>query len=186
MKTQEKISELKRQSRHKSYGFTPFDPDLYKVKAIALPDNFNSDLKRKIICGFLYQKGNNEYVKNDNEDRWVNPYTICRNTGVKIKGVYLYENDLVNVDSKGVGRIVWGDFEKAWCIQTNANYSGRSPIRRQYITEIIGNYTLSDDDANMFQKYSDDEDAKYSGIKSEPECRSTAHINKLAKQFMPR
>jgi hypothetical protein len=170
-----------------------FDIDLYKVKALTLPPDFIMDDCKgdeKVICGFLHNNGNSVFVKNDVEDTRINPSAICRNTGVKVKGIYLYENDLVKhgsgINNAEIGIVVWGEFEKGWCIQSNANYSGRSPLGRKNIIDVIGNFALSKDDADMFQKYSDDEDAKYSGIGREPECRSAAHINKLAKQFLPR
>jgi hypothetical protein len=171
-----------------------FDPDLYKIKALTIPPDFQSDVcmeKEKVVCGFLYQINGVEVVKVDERDAIdINPNTVCRNTGVKVKGVYLYEKDLVkhgsSINQGEIGIVVWDDFKKEWCIQSNANFSGRSPLRQKNIIEIIGNYALSKDDADMFQKYSDDEDVKYSGIGREPECRSAAHINKLAKQFLPR
>ena len=171
-----------------------FDPDLYKVKALTLPSDFQSDVcveKEKIVCGFLYQINGVEVVKVDERDAIdINPYTVCRNTGVKVKGAYLYEGDLVKhgggINQEEIGIVVWDDFKKGWCIQSNANFSGRTPLRQKNIIKIIGNCALSKDDADMFKNHSDDEDANYSGIRSDPECRSAQHLNKKARQFLPR
>lgn len=169
-----------------------FDIDLYKVKALTLPHDFPADVctgEENIICGFLYHKENYVFIKNETEDTWVNPYTICRNTGVKENGVYLYEFDLLRCKrgcGEELGIIIFDNFNKAWAIQSNNNHTGRSSLKSTNIISVIGNVLLSKEDADTFQEYSDDEDAKYTGIRSEPECRSTAHVNKLAKQFLPR
>lgn len=166
-----------------------FDVNLYKVKALTLPWDYQLDNpreKEKVVWGFLHQIDGEVYV--DKEQ--INPYTICRNTGIKVNGEYLYEEDLVRFGSGvspiEIGIVVWDEYEKAWCIQSNTNFSGRTPIRNKNIMEIIGNYALSEKDGKMFQVYSDKEDAKYTGIKGDTECRSKQRLNKISKQFLPK
>lgn len=169
-----------------------FDANLYKVKALSMETC-------SVVCGWFYQNVC-EFVDVENENYaekhlyptaaiHVNPYSICRNTGTKIKNQYLYEFDLVKMSNMGceeIGIVVFDEYRKSYCIQKNANYLGKSRLVDNNIIEIIGNVVLSDIDAKTFQDYSDKEDAKYSGLKSATECRSKQHVNKLARQHLPR
>ena len=166
-----------------------FDINLYKAKALTLPDDFNLDVcvgKEKVICGFLYPRGNYKHIKNDEEDSWINPYTICRNTGIKINDDdvdYLYEHDLCEIKEGlniKLGYILWHVYYRCWSVQMNFNYTSYNPIERVQIVRVVGNLTLSDDDAKRFQN------KNYSGIRAPIEHRSKQHLNKIAKEFLPK
>lgn len=117
----------------------------------------------------------------------INPYTLCRNTGIKVKDGYLYEYDLVHysngLSGKSLGYIDYDEYTKRWVIRTSVNYSSHADLSK-YNIEILGNIVLSNDDYQRMQKYSDDRESNYSP-QPRVECRSTQRLNKLAKEFLP-
>jgi hypothetical protein len=172
------------------------DPELYKCKAIQLEDDTT------ILHGFYNYHSSKSHTSHsiyidefDNEmnDLYltaheINPYTLCRNTGIKINSDYLYEYDLVlykNALTKPeLGYVEYDDFKKSYVLRTSLNYTANKEIRL-YDLEIVGNVVLVDADYMKMQECSDERDSNYS---PEPkiECRSTQRLNKLAKQFLPR
>lgn len=167
-----------------------FTEELYKVKALTIVDE-------KIVHGYYY-KNVCHYVDVPNENFEeklehpiktfeINPYTICRNTGIKINNSYLYEFDLIEysngVSRPEVGFVEWDNFNNRYSIRSSLNYKGRREMK-SYKINIIGNMVLMDDDYTKMQKYSDKTDAIVSS--PEPECRSKQRLNKLAKQHLPR
>lgn len=163
-----------------------FDPMGYSVKALLAEDN------ETIVTGWLSMRnGNVPFVTEDGEQFWkVNPYGICVNTRIPVGDTYLYEFDLVEYKeplSSGIqmGYITFDLFSNSWVIRTSFNFSSISALKKCVDLKIIGNVDLSDTDVERFQKYSDDIEASYHSNPS-PECRSTQHLNKLAKQFLPR
>ena len=83
---------------------------------------------------------------------------------MKENGVYLYEFDLLRCKrgcGEELGIIIFDNFNKAWAIQSNNNHTGRSSLKATNIIAVVGNVLLSKEDADTFQEYSDDEDAKY-------------------------
>lgn len=174
-----------------------FDVDLYKVKAL---EHCKDPKEEHILCGFYYEVAGVDFLDVGNEgfaERLeypintypIRPYTVCRNTGVKINGEYLYEFDLVifgNDDRMGI--IVWNEFVMSYVINPSNNYSSFLRLKGpdSHIKKIIGNYMLSDADSKKFQKYSDDLDAKYRGPEPTVECRSQQHINREIKRFLPK
>lgn len=115
----------------------------------------------------------------------INPYTLCRNTGIKKNGAYLYENDLVEYSTafdKGLAIIEFDEMRCRYMLRFNLDYSSRGDIDR-YNIKVVGNVALKDDDMKRFAEYSKNQ----SFTKDvEPECRSKARINKKAKEFLPR
>lgn len=152
--------------------------------------------QNRIVEGYLFTRNDGStYVISDSIESIsifvVNPYTICRNTGIKdCTDKYIYEFDIIqyrdlNNDIQ-MAIIVFDDFTSGWAAKTSANYGGIKALKKCTDIRSIGNAVLSDDDANKFQQWSDTQDASYSGIRAEPECRSTQHINKLNREFLPK
>lgn len=175
-----------------------FNNEIYKVKAIVMNDVDEKD--GDVVCGFYsWEVCDFVHVPNINfaekleypsEPYVVNTYSICRNTGIKLKdGSYLYEFDLVEyVDQrsdKNIGMIEFSDFYGHFFIRSNANHTSYKELKPSHINKVIGNVILSNADAKTFQEYSDKMDANYTP-NTEPECRSTQHINKLNKRFLPK
>lgn len=97
-----------------------FNTDLYKVKGVFLQDE-----TEPIITGYYYQdKHRREFIIADDFKHYeINPYTLCRNTGIKIGDSYLYENDIVSYfepmrDKKQYGFIDFDDFYKCYVVRT--------------------------------------------------------------------
>lgn len=158
-----------------------FDSCLYSMKALDV------DYDRVVIG---YYKANYKHFMFDifadiPHDVEINPYTLCRNTGIKKNGKYLYENDLVEYSTafdKGLAIIEFDEMRCRYMLRFNLDYSSRGDIDR-YNIKVVGNVTLSDEDMKRFAEYSKNQ----SFIKNvEPECRSKAHINKEIKKFLPR
>jgi hypothetical protein len=158
-----------------------FDKELYKVKCV-----FIKDEDEPIVEGFYYKDNRGRHFIIDDFIHFeTNPYSLCRNTGIKKNGVYLYENDLVEYSTafdKGMAMVEFDELRCRYMLRTNLDYSARADIEK-YTIKVIGNVALSDDDMKRFAEYSKNQ----SYTKNiEPECRSKAHINKKAKEFLPR
>ena len=167
-----------------------WDPELHKCKALSMdPEN--------VVVGYIDCNSNETRIWVDEFDSdcgasymnltHVNPYTVCRNTGIKTKQGYLYEYDLIlfgtAITQQRMGYIEWSDFESSYVIKTSLNYTSTIKVQGRQI-EIIGNIMLSAVDQMKMQDYSDKEDGIASS--ASPECRSQQHMNKLAKQHLPR
>lgn len=153
------------------------DKHLYVVRALSLDE---------IECEGYYYGGDNGHSINDGwEFIDINPYTLCRNTGIKKNGTYLFENDLVEYSTafdKGLAIIEFDEMRCRYMLRFNLDYSSRGDIDK-YNIKVVGNVILSDNDMKRFEDYSKSQ----SFTKNvEPECRSKAHINKKAKEFLPR
>ena len=156
-----------------------FDKELYMCKAIDLQDG--------IVKGYLeVGRVTKEYCIST-EKGWarVNPYSLCKNTGIKKNDVYIYENDLVEYSTafdKGLAIIEFDEMRCRYMLRFNLDYSSRGDIDK-YNIKVVGNVILSDNDMKRFEDYSKSQ----SFTKNvEPECRSKAHISKKAKEFLPR
>lgn len=156
-----------------------FDKELYMFKAL--------DLRDKVVKGFFEIGRVTKDYSISTEKGWVsvNPYSLCRNTGIKKNGTYLYENDLVEYSTafdKGLAIIEFDEMRCRYMLRFNLDYSSRGDIDR-YNIKVVGNVTLSDYDMKRFEDYSKNQ----SFTKNvEPECRSKAHINKKAREFLPK
>lgn len=171
-----------------------FDAELYKCKGIELEDDTT------IVCGYYdyFEKESKIWVEKidyETKDIYmdyivINPYTLCRNTGIKINDGYLYEYDLISCSSgingsEKMGFIEWDDFNNAYSVRSSLNYSSKRQIHGLQI-KIIGNIELIKTDFDRMQEYSNKQDENYKTPAMEPECRSTQHINKKLKQFLPK
>lgn len=173
-----------------------YNPALYKVKAILLKDN------KTVVEGYLVEWENkhrssdtmicvNEYEAECDElipiHYPVNSHTVCRNTGILVGNNYLYEYDLVEKEllgSKGLYYVEWDKFQKGYILKGSLNFNGVSKLNGN-IT-IVGNIMLIDEDFYKMQQYSEDKEVAYSGPEPTVECRSKQHLNKRAKEFLPR
>lgn len=97
-----------------------FCSDLYKVKGVWLQDE-----TEPTITGYYYQDENGRefIIGNDFKHYEINPYTLCRNTGIKTTDNYLYEHDVVSYfepmrDKKQYGFIDFDDFYKCYIVRT--------------------------------------------------------------------
>ncbi|MBR4295732.1 MAG: hypothetical protein IKT56_02700 [Clostridia bacterium] len=97
-----------------------FDTELYKVKAV-----FWQDETEPTVAGYYYQdKNGREFIIGDDFKHYeINPYTLCRNTGIKIADTYLYEYDIVSYfepmrDKKQYGFIDFDEFYKCFIVRT--------------------------------------------------------------------
>lgn len=172
-----------------------FDKELFKVKARVASDEDYTTPTDKVVCGFYYQLADVDFIDVENEgyaerleypieDYCIACDTLCRNTGIKVKGRYVYEYDLVTYGSsttgERMGMIVWNELQRQYGIQTSSIYNNFS-TQTNCINEIIGNYRLSDKDAAVFQEYSENEAKKYKGYEPVVECRSKQHLNRIHK-----
>ena len=158
-----------------------FDRELYMVKGVFLQDE-----KEPTVIGFYYQDEYSRHFIIDNFKHYeTNPYTLCRNTGIKKNGVYLYENDLVEYSTafdKGLAMVEFDELRCRYMLRFDIDCSARGDIER-YNIKVIGNVTLNDEDMKKFAEYSNNQKRE---TDVEPECRSRSHLNKLAKQFLPK
>lgn len=137
-----------------------FNYDYQLVKAMTT--GYDNDT---IVIGYYYclhdtdnEKKYIPYVKPKSEEIFyeVNPYTVCRNSGIRdSKGNYVYEYDLLKLKSglkaDGYGFLVWEDFYKAWKIRRYTEFGGCSDVGN-YQIEAIGNIILYDADAEIIFK----------------------------------
>ena len=155
-----------------------FEKEIYMCKALTTED--------KIIKGFYFELCGNHYMGDyAKHGERINPYSLCRNTGIKKNGTYLYENDLVEYSAafdKGMAMIEFDELRCRYMLRTNLDYSARADIEK-YSIKVIGNVALNDEDMTKFAEYSKSQKFKKD---VDPECRSKAHINKKIKEFLPR
>ena len=172
-----------------------FDKELFKVKARVASDEDYTTPTDKVVCGFYYRladvdfvdvenEGYAERLEYPNEDYCIACDTLCRNTGIKVKGRYVYEYDLVmygsSTTNEKMGMIVWDEMQHQYGIRPSSVYNQFSPVKN-CINEIIGNFRLSDKDAAVFQEYSEKEAKKYNGFEPVVECRSKQQLNRIDK-----
>lgn len=171
-----------------------FIPEIYKVKAVCMDDD------EAVVCGYYYRNvcdfvdvENGDYEKGlecPTTAYEVDPYTLCRNTGIKVGDECLYEFDLVTYkEPMGtktcMGYVTFDLFTNSWCVRTSFNFSSKRALRSCGSVAVVGNVMLSGDDAKKFQDYSDADELDY---KPEPtvECRSKQYLNRKAREFLPK
>lgn len=158
-----------------------FDSTLYLSKALDLDHD-------RVVVG--YYKANYKHFIFDvfadvPHDVEINPYTMCRNTGIKKNGTHLYEFDLVEYSTafdKGLAIIEFDEMRCRYMLRFNLEYSSKGDIDK-YNIKVIGNIALNDGDMKRFSDYSKNQKFEKD---VEPECRSKAHINKKIKEFLPK
>lgn len=130
-----------------------FDKELYMVKAL--------DLRDKVVKGFFEIGRVTKDYNISTEKGWVsvNPYSLCRNTGIKIGDCYLYENDIVSYfepmrDKKQYGFIDFDDFYKCYIVRTGIETRATRLLKDCAKIENTGkNISLNDDDFKWFVEW---------------------------------
>jgi hypothetical protein len=158
-------------------------PETLMVKAVKQTDD-------STVCkGYFYEDGSPKLIDQNRGMVEINPYTICRNAGIKVDGAWLYEFDLVELESawdgKELGFMEFDAWDSSWKIRRSLNYTSKVEIKKFSKINPIGNVILSKTD---YQKMQDHSDMKEQNYKPETttECRSTQHLNRKAKEFLPR
>ena len=137
-----------------------FDTELYKVKAVFLQDE-----TEPIITGYYYQdKHGREFIIGDDFKHYeINPYTLCRNTGIKTGNDYLYEYDIVSYfepmrDKKQYGFIDFDEFYKCFIVRTGIECRATRLLRDCSKIEFANrNIVLNEVDFNWFAKLEQEE-----------------------------
>ncbi len=133
----------------------PFNKDLMLVKALSL-DNY-------LVEGFYVLDNNRPAIHNGEKIININPYAVCRNSGIKDKkNHYVFEYDLLKLKrfgyDDGYGYLIWDDFWGKWIIRRYTEYGGSIDIKGYVTFERVGNIILSDEDAQKI--YDQDEKEK--------------------------
>lgn len=143
-----------------------FDKNLYKVKGV-----FIQDESEPVVCGlYCVDEHTRSFIIDDNFGRYeTNPYTLCRNTGVKVGGEYLYEYDVVcfmppmNNETR-YGFVDFDEWRKRYVIRTGVEQRSIVEIKNCCNIKTTGkNIVLSDDDYNWFAKWEKSEWEKSKG-----------------------
>ena len=140
-----------------------FDTELYKVKAVFLQDE-----TEPIVAGYYYQdKHGREFIIGDDFKNYeINPYTLCRNTGIKIADTYLYEYDIVSYfepmrDKKQYGFIDFDEFYKCFIVRTGIAQRATRLLKDCAKIEFTNrNIVLNEDDYVWFAEWEASEWAK--------------------------
>jgi hypothetical protein len=150
----------------------PYDSNLSLIKAMMC------DERGTILKGFYCNDNGKHYLKIPDRPMVVpiNPYTVCRNSGIKDKnGNFVFEYDLLKLThgmkNPCFGFLVWDEFYKAWKIRRRTDRTAYSNIDNWTI-EAIGNIVLLDADAEIIYKQEKEEDAKETFIDNSycPSC----------------
>lgn len=163
------------------------EKEIYKVKAITC--GHDNDVE---ICGYLMFRGDEVPCVTDDggENFWeVNPYSICANTGVIINDYSAFEYDVFSFKEPlsptiRFGYIAYNETYKRYVMVTSSVTQATRPLDKCYDIQYIGrNIVVGDKDLEWFEEYSKKEYAQ-DNRDVEPECRSKAHLNKIAKRFL--
>lgn len=142
----------------------PYDSILSLVKALDVDYD-------KQVTGYF--KANHKYFVFDifadiPHDVEINPYTVCRNSGIKDKnGKFVFEYDLLKLThgmkSSCYGFLVWDEFYKSWKIRRRTDRTAYCNLD-DWTIESVGNIVLNDSDAEIIYKQEKAEDARESFV----------------------
>lgn len=134
----------------------PFNAEYMLVKAL------KAEVDEQ-VCGFYYFdiEANTHTIMTQLGDFLANPYTICRNSGIKDKkDNYIFEYDLLKLTHgllpECYGFLVWEEEYKAWKIRQFTEFGGCIDVNK-YIIESVGNIILNDADAEIIYKQDKEE-----------------------------
>lgn len=140
-----------------------YNSSLSLVKALNMQD--------KEVCGYYIVYEKKSLVKIP-EVSWeavqINPYTVCRNSGIKDKnGKFVFEYDLLKLThgmkSSCYGFLVWDEFYKSWKIRRRTDRTAYNNVD-EWTIEVVGNIVLNDADAEVIFKQEKAEDSEESFI----------------------
>lgn len=140
-----------------------YNSDLSLVKALDLEDN--------VLEGFYIKSGSGKSFLSPQKMTGfveINPYAICRNSGIKDKnGNYVFEYDLLKLTSgfknTRYGFLVWDEFYCSWKIRSRTDRTSYSNIE-DWTIETVGNIILHDSDAEIIYKQEREDDNSQSFI----------------------
>lgn len=111
------------------------------------------------VTGFLHCKDNKWYISNKAGSPFayeVDPFTICRCTGLKDKnGKLIWENDIVKINNSKMNTLItFRDFEIICTIPSEKYYKHRLEYDTEYevIGNIFDNKELLESEENMAKK----------------------------------
>lgn len=137
-----------------------FKTDLYTVKGVFTPLETDT-----YVIGFYYQneEGKDFIIEEESFERYeVNPFTLCRNTGVELKGTtYIpYEYDLLQyyepMNNKAMfGYLQFNQLTKGYVLITNSETQQYRTLDKCCNLIYTGkNVAVSDEDLQWFVDYS--------------------------------
>lgn len=132
-----------------------FDSNIYLTKALDIDEE-------RIIVGFY--KANYKHFIFDifadiPHDVEINPYTLCRNTGIKVKDSFLFENDIVSYvepmrDKTQYGFIDFDNYYKCYIVRTGIEQRATRLLKDCAKVENTGrNIALNDNDFKWFVEW---------------------------------
>lgn len=142
----------------------PFESSLLLVKALDVEYD-------KVVVGY-YKAAYKHFVfdvfADIPHDVEINPYTVCRNSGIKDKnGKDVFEYDLLKLThgmkSTRYGFLVWDEFYKSWKIRCRTDRTAFQDLDK-WIIESVGNIILNDADTEIIYNQEKAEDAEDSFI----------------------
>lgn len=121
----------------------------------------------KPVLGFYFPHDKGHYIhefSNSDSVIRINPYTVCRNSGIRDKNdKFVFEYDLLKLtnglQSPCYGYLVWDDFYKSWKIRRRTDRTAYIDIDK-FTIESIGNIILNDDDLNVIFNQEKKEDGQ--------------------------
>ena len=106
-------------------------------------------LENKIVTGYYFKGLSKDYVLTDDGIERINPYDICRNTGIKDSdGKCVYEYDLIeysNMDEIEYGYAEWSDDDQRYIIKNQIHFGGGNAYFDDHRFKSIGNIILYDE-----------------------------------------
>lgn len=137
----------------------PYNSSLSLVKAL--------DMNNEEVYGYYFEYERKPFVKIPeipHKAVSINPYTVCRNSGITDKNDwFVFEYDLLKLTHglkpSRYGYLVWDEFYKSWKIRCRTDRTAYQDLDKWTI-EVIGNIVLNDADAEIIYNQEKEEDGK--------------------------
>lgn len=143
----------------------PYNSTLSLVRALEVNTN-------KVVMGYYFVNDKGKFIYDFAQETTlpilINPYTVCRNSGIKDKNEkFIFEYDLLKLThgmkNPRYGFIVWDEFYKSWKIRCRTDRTAYQNLDNWTI-ESVGNIVLYDRDAEIIYKQEKEEDRQESFI----------------------